>query len=107
MSILYELAEIHREGARAILATPQLAASLNHAQVEPEHLLVTLAEQADGVVPAVLRQLNVDPAELARGLRERLNTLPKAYGGAEPPPSPRLRVVIDAAQADAKQMQDE
>ena len=31
----------------AVVAAPQLAAELNHAQVEPEHLLVTLAEQAD------------------------------------------------------------
>ena len=32
---------------------------------------------------------------------------PKAHGGAEPHLSPRLRVVLDAAQAEAKAMQDE
>ena len=35
----------------AIVAAQQLAESLNHAQVEPEHLLVTLVEQPEGVVP--------------------------------------------------------
>jgi ATP-dependent Clp protease ATP-binding subunit ClpB len=91
----------------AILATPQLASELNHAQVEPEHLLVTLTEQPEGVVPAVLRRLNADPVRLARSLREHLGKQPKAYGGAEPHLSPRLRVVLDAAQADARSMQDE
>ena len=46
----------------AVLASPQLASELNHAQVEPEHLLVTLLEQPDGVVPTVLQKLNADPA---------------------------------------------
>ena len=47
----------------AVIAAPQLASEMNHAQVEPEHLLVTLAEQQGGVVPSVLRKLEVDPAD--------------------------------------------
>jgi ATP-dependent Clp protease ATP-binding subunit ClpB len=91
----------------AILASPQLASELNHAQVEPEHLLVVLAEQADGVVPSVLRRLKTDPAAVARALREHLGRQPKQYGGAEPHLSPRLRAVLDAAQTEARAMQDE
>jgi ATP-dependent Clp protease ATP-binding subunit ClpB len=91
----------------AVVAAPQLAQEMNHSQVEPEHLLVTLTEQQGGVVPSVLRKLNVDPAELARAVREHLARQPKAHGGSEPHLSPRLRIVLDAAQADAKAMQDE
>ncbi len=91
----------------AILASPQRASELNHAQVEPEHLLVALVEQQDGVVPSVLRKLNADPAKLAGALREYFAKQPKAYGGPEPGFSPRMRIVLDAAQADAKAMQDE
>jgi ATP-dependent Clp protease ATP-binding subunit ClpB len=91
----------------AVVAAPQLASELNHSQVEPEHLLVTLAEQAGGVVPSVLRKINVDPAELAKAAREYLAKQPKAHGGSEPHLSPRFRVVIAAAQDDAKAMQDE
>jgi ATP-dependent Clp protease ATP-binding subunit ClpB len=91
----------------AILASPQLATELNHAQVDPEHLLVTLLEQREGVVPTVLQKLNAEPAAVARTLREYLGRQPKAYGGAEPALSPRLRVVLDAAQAEARSMQDE
>ena len=91
----------------AVLAAPQLASELNHAQVEPEHLLVTLAEQPNGVVPSVLRRLGVEPAAVAGALRTYLAKQPKAHGGAEPQLSPRLRVVFDAAHAEAKTMQDE
>jgi ATP-dependent Clp protease ATP-binding subunit ClpB len=91
----------------AVLASPQLASELNHAQVDPEHLLVALVEQPDGVVPSVLRKLNADPAKISSALREHLAKQPKAYGGTEPGLSPRMRVVLDAAQADAKAMQDE
>jgi ATP-dependent Clp protease ATP-binding subunit ClpB len=91
----------------AVLAVPSLASELNHAQVEPEHLLQTLVEQADGVVPAVLQKLNANPATAAQMLRDYLARQSKAYGGAEPHLSPRLRVVLDAAQAEARAMQDE
>jgi len=91
----------------AVVAAQSLASEMHHAQVEPEHLLVTLTEQAGGVVPSVLRKVNADPADIARAAREQLARIPRAHGGAEAYLSPRLRVVVDAAQADAKSMQDE
>ncbi len=91
----------------AVLAAPQLASELNHAQVEPEHLLVTLAEQRNGVVPSVFRKLAVEPAAVAAALRAHLAKQPKAHGGSEPHLSPRLRVAFDAAQAEARTMHDE
>ena len=75
--------------------------------MEPEHLLVTLVEQQNGVVPSVLRRLSTDPAAVAGALRAHLVKQPKAHGGSEPHLSPRLRVALDAAQAEAKAMQDE
>ena len=47
------------------------------------------------------------PVALARDLRDALGRQPKVSGGAEPHLSPRLRVVVDAATADAKSMQDD
>jgi ATP-dependent Clp protease ATP-binding subunit ClpB len=91
----------------AVIAAQSLAAEMNHAQMEPEHLLVTLTEQQGGVVPSVLRKMNVDPAQVAAAGRAYLSRQPRAHGGAEPNFSPRLRVVLDGAQADAKSMQDE
>ena len=91
----------------AVLAAPQLASELSHPQAEPEHLLVTLVEQPNGVVPSVFRKLDVESSAVAGAARAALAKQPKAHGGSEPQLSPRLRVVFDAAQAEAKAMQDE
>ena len=91
----------------AVLAAPQLASELSHPQAEPEHLLVTLVEQPNGVVPSVFRKLDVESSAVAGAARAALAKQPKAHGGNEPQLSPRLRVVFDAAQAEAKAMQDE
>jgi ATP-dependent Clp protease ATP-binding subunit ClpB len=101
------LSKFTEKAQEAILATPPLASGLGHAQVEPEHLLVALVEQRDGVVPAVLQKIGIQPSQVATPLREHLARQPKAYGGAEPSMSPRLRVVLEAAQADATAMKDE
>src|SRR5688500_8598271 len=91
----------------AVVAAQALASELHHAQIEPEHLLVTLVEQQGGVGPSVLRKLGADPGDAAKAAREVLARQPKAHGGAEPYLSPRLRAAADAAQAAAKSMQDE
>jgi len=102
------LQKFTEKAQQAILSTPELAREYAHAAVEPEHLLVALVEQAEGVVPAVLRKMAIDPVALGRELREGLERQPKVSGGAaEPHMSPRLRVVADAATADAKAMQDD
>ena len=49
----------------AVAAAQQLAEQANHPQVEPEHLLVALVEQRDGIVPELLRKMNADPAAIA------------------------------------------
>ena len=51
----------------AVLAAQQLAERQHHPQIEPEHLLVTLIDQPDGVVPAVLRRLGRRAAAASRG----------------------------------------
>jgi ATP-dependent Clp protease ATP-binding subunit ClpB len=91
----------------AVLAAQQLAEQMSHAQIEPEHLLVALVEQREGVVPEVLRKTGVDPAGIARAARELLTKIPQAYGGAQPGISPRLKLVTDLAQAEAERLKDE
>jgi ATP-dependent Clp protease ATP-binding subunit ClpB len=91
----------------ALIAAQKLAESMTHAQIEPEHLLVTLSEQADGVVPAVLRKLNVDPAALAQTLRETLTRAPRVSGGSQLTMSARFGGLTDRAQAEAERLKDE
>ena len=90
-----------------ILGAQQQAEQAGHPQLEPEHLLSTLVEQRDGVVPALLRKTDIDPARLSQAVRAELGKLPKAYGGAQPIPSPRFRAVVDAARGEAERLKDE
>jgi ATP-dependent Clp protease ATP-binding subunit ClpB len=91
----------------AIIAAQQLAERANHPQIEPEHLLVSLIDQKGGVVPDVLRKMNVDPAVALSAVQSALNAQSKAYGGAQPNLSPRLRAVTNAAEEEASRLQDE
>ena len=91
----------------AILAGQRVAEQSNHAQIEPEHLLLALVEQADGIVPALLRKMNVEPKPVVDQLRAELAKQPAAYGGSQPTLSPRLRKVTDAAESEAERLKDE
>jgi ATP-dependent Clp protease ATP-binding subunit ClpB len=91
----------------AVMAAQQIAEQMNHAQIEPEHLLLALVDQQEGVVPELLRKLGVDPKPFGAALREDLSRQPQAYGGSQPSLSPRLRKATDAAQAEAGRLKDE
>jgi ATP-dependent Clp protease ATP-binding subunit ClpB len=90
----------------AVLAAQTLAGEQTHSEITPEHLLVTLIEQQDGIVPSILRKLNIDPAQASQDARALLNSLPKAYG-AELRFSPRVKLLFDTAQAEAQRLKDE
>src|SRR3954464_7905457 len=98
----------YTEKAReAVASAVELARNGNNPQLEPEHLLVALIEQRDGIVPNLLRKMNADPAAMGRSARELLGKIPAAYGGAEPGMSPRFKLVTDQAQAEADRLKDE
>ncbi len=47
-----------------------------HIQLEVEHVLWALVQQADGIVPQVLQQLGIDPHQVAQQLDQALAKLP-------------------------------
>ena len=67
-----------REG---FVAAQELAKTESHPEVTPEHLLLTLLGQADGVVLPILQRLGHEPLTVRNRLNEKLGELPKAYGG--------------------------
>ena len=98
----------YTEKAReAVAAAIELAQENNNPQLEPEHLLVALVEQKEGIIPDLLRKMGADPALVARSAREGLSKLPQAYGGAQPGMSPRVKKVTDRAQQEADRLKDE
>jgi ATP-dependent Clp protease ATP-binding subunit ClpB len=90
----------------AIIGAQNLATELTHSEITPEHLLVVLLEQEGGIVPSVLRKMELDPARIAREARGLVANIPKAYGG-DVRFSPRMKLITDAALAEAQRLQDE
>jgi ATP-dependent Clp protease ATP-binding subunit ClpB len=91
----------------AIIGAQQVADREGHPEVSPEHLLLTLVEQQGGIVPEILRKLNVDPTAVATALRTELERLPRAHGGSQPTLSARLRQVTNAAETEAERLKDD
>src|SRR5256886_115449 len=98
----------YTEKAREAVATAiELAQQGNNPQLEPEHVLVALVEQREGIVPELLRKMNVDPGAIARAGRDLLKRLPQAYGGSQPGMSSRFNLVTEKAQVEADHLKDE
>ena len=91
----------------AVLGAQQAADRDGHPEITPEHLLLALVEQRDGIVPSIARKMNADPAALAGALRTELGRAPRAHGGAQPGLSPRLRQVAASAEQEAERLKDE
>jgi ATP-dependent Clp protease ATP-binding subunit ClpB len=98
----------YTEKAReAVAAAVEQATQQNNPQLEPEHLLVALVAQPDGIVPELLRKMGADPAAVLRDVTDLSKKAPSAYGGAQPGMSPRFRLVTDQAQAEADRLKDD
>jgi ATP-dependent Clp protease ATP-binding subunit ClpC len=82
-----------------------------HNQIDTEHILLSLIEQPQGVIPQILDMLKVDSAALVERLDYILRTTPKAniFGGGAGQIfiTPRVKRIIDLANEEANKLKDE
>ncbi|HXC50858.1 MAG TPA: ATP-dependent chaperone ClpB [Candidatus Limnocylindrales bacterium] len=67
----------------AISEAQGLALDRNNTTIEPEHLLLALVTQQDGLVPTIIRRLGREPSALKNRLETALSRLPTAPGGSD------------------------
>ncbi|HVC40438.1 MAG TPA: ATP-dependent chaperone ClpB [Candidatus Saccharimonadales bacterium] len=91
----------------ALTAAQQAAQQLQHPAVEPEHLLLALLEQEDGLVPALLRRLEVAPEPMAARLHSSLENRSKQVGVTDPAVGSALRTVLMTAFDEMSRLKDE
>jgi ATP-dependent Clp protease ATP-binding subunit ClpB len=91
----------------AIFAAQRLTGEYNHGQIEPEHLLLALVRQADGVVPQVLAKMNIPPETVALATERALREKPKVYGATQVGLSRDLSRALEEAEKIAARMRDE
>src|ERR1043166_3529569 len=93
-------------GQEAIQSAIELAETNQHQQVEPEHLLIAMLEQPEGIVRPILGKLGANVAVILNDMQAAVARLPRVQGGQQYF-SPRLSQVFTAAQQQADKMQDE
>ncbi|MGI6119130.1 MAG: ATP-dependent chaperone ClpB [Desulfosporosinus sp.] len=97
-----------QKSQEAIINAQNVAERNGNSQVEPEHLLLALLEQGDGVVPQVLSKLNLAAGVLIKTLRQEINRLPRMSGAnVQLSISPRLRQVLVSAHDEMSTFGDE
>ena len=90
----------------ALAGALQFAQEFSHQQIEPEHLLVSLLQDKEGIILQILEKINVSPAAILKKCENELSARPKVEGAA-PFLSSRLNKVIAHAQKISISMKDE
>ena len=92
----------------AIAAAQQLAEGEGHPELTNLHLLLSLVDQPDGVVPAVLERMGQQPAAVAEAARRALAAQPRVSGaGSQLTLSNETRRALSDAHPLAERMHDE
>jgi len=90
----------------AIQSAIELAERNSNQQVEPEHLLVAMLEQPEGIVRPILGKLGTNVAVVLNDIQAAVARFPRVQGGQQYF-SPRTNQAFTAAQKQADKMQDE
>ena len=106
-SILMRFDKFTLKAQQAVQGAQELAQTMNHAQIEPAHLLRTLLAQEEGLVRPVIKKLEVDPQKVIQGVEDILTKLPRVSGGSQVYISSELNQLLDDAFKLATQMKDE
>ena len=93
-------------GQEAIQSAIELAEKNQHQQVEPEHLLVAMLEQPEGIVRPILGKLGANVAVILNDTQAAVARFPRVQGGQQYF-SGRLTQIFTASQTQADKMQDE
>jgi ATP-dependent Clp protease ATP-binding subunit ClpB len=85
-----------------------LASNLQNQEITPEHLLLVLLRQTDGLARPLLEKLNVRPQQIEQSLEQELSKRPKVSGGAiDQYLSAELRAVLNDAEKEMTGLKDE
>ena len=91
----------------AVMESQNIAISLGHQQMDAEHLHLALLQQEDGLIPKLLKNMNVDPEAVRIDVNGELSKLPKVQGSDSLYSSRRMNQILMDAEKNAAQFKDE
>lgn len=97
-----------KKSQEAMQAAAKFAENYKHGAVEPEHLLLSLLLQTDGIVPRLLEKSQYSVVELTSQARLALEKLPQVLGSETKVwASSRLVKIFEASDVEATKRQDD
>ncbi|MBI5779118.1 MAG: ATP-dependent chaperone ClpB [Planctomycetes bacterium] len=85
-----------------------IAEKNGHQELQPEHLLLALLEQPEGLVTPILQKVGVNIQQLTQRIQDEFKKLPKIEGFiGQIYISPRLKHILESAVKEAERLKDE
>ena len=76
--------EKYTQNAQAVVLDCQnIAVAAGHQAVDGEHIHMAMLKQQDGLIPKLLKNMNLDPAAVTAAVQAALDRLPKVSGGQD------------------------
>jgi ATP-dependent Clp protease ATP-binding subunit ClpB len=106
-----DLNRLTQKSQEAFADAQSKAVTYGHVEVDGEHLLWALVNQADGLVPRLLQRMDIRPEQIGKEIEGELERRPRVSGpGVEPGKiyvSQRLSRILVEAESEAKRLKDE
>ena len=104
----FRFEKLTQKAQEAVQQAQEIAGQHSHQAVHPLHLLISLAQEREGIVRPVLEKCGVAADPLIAEAEKELNSIPKV-SGQQPGfyVSPSLNQVLDAAFKEAETFKDE
>ena len=99
-----------QKSQEAIATAQELALRRHHQQIDSEHLILALLEQAEGLVPRLLEKIGIATGAVENAVATELAKIPAVTGagsGGQIYMSPRLGQIFVKAKDEAEQFKDE
>src|SRR3990172_5349459 len=94
----------------ALSEAQKTAERYNHQQIDTGHILLSLIKQREGIVPQLLKRLEIDLTALEKEVHREMERIPRVTGPGSAGQiyiTPGLKGVFDMAEKEAEQMHDE
>jgi ATP-dependent Clp protease ATP-binding subunit ClpB len=101
------LEKLTEKAQEALQEAAESARNLGQQAIEPEHLILALIRQQDGVGRTLLERAGVSVQALEPALVSVVERLPKVSGAAQPYLSSSLQKALDQAEQEAGRLKDE
>src|SRR3981081_3980708 len=102
-----KLDKFTEKAQEALQGAAELARGRGHQAVEPEHLLLALVREEEGVARTLLERAGTSVQALEPALISSVERFPRVSGGGQPYLSPALNKAIEQAEHEAERLKDE